>query len=283
MKSKPVLFCCLFLSCLILASCDSATTGNAKTKAAQRAASSETPLDGLLSPPDADVARQMQMIETSVSGASASTDNKTVSRAGQQTVTAVKRPHLKINNEDTEREFLGLISGKNAVFQDITVLRRLIAERTLSIDECDSDLLADFEVRRGNDYYYDRASQSIYKLVRTALQNIINDASLTNEVDNAAVLSRTSGAAPKKELHMELKTTNSVARFVSLMHTKKLADDSLVYLRLLLREKEFDFGQLEEVLLKKFAISRDRRYSYDTDTKVLYEIVVVPQTGDAEK
>lgn len=283
MKSKPVSLSCLFLACILLVSCDSATTGNAKTTAAKSAASRETPLDGLLAPPDASVARQMHMIETGISGNSASETHVRAAETGPKAVEAVKRPHLKINNEDTERDFLGFVSAKNAAFQDITVLKRLIQERTMSINECDADLLAEFEVERGHNYYYDRSTRSIYRLVRTALQDILNDSSLTNDVDNAPVVKRTSGDAPKRELLMELTTTNSIARFAKLTHTKKLANDALVYLRLLLREKEFEFGQLEEILLKKFAISRDRRYSYDTDTKVLYEIVVVPQTGDTNR
>ncbi len=181
----------------------------------------------------------------------------------------VRRTHLRLATKAVEQEFLSLVQARQSTRQELTVLGRLLTEKTREIGQFNATLAGSFGVQATHAYRYDNATRTVYEL---APQN--QSATATNQAATAA-------APAAQRAVKKLETPEAEQQFYQLVGARDLSTQQTQALRLLQQEKLLEAERVERQLAAKFAISRDRQYQYDAASKTLFEFVPVPAGAQA--
>lgn len=175
---------------------------------------------------------------------------------------AVKRLHLTISDKAAEKELLQLIGVKRVLFQERQVLSLLQEEKQRDLGNFDAELKKSFGIMRNRNYRYDPKAMTI-------LEEVKKESADTNAP----------GAATESRVVKKLESESDSRKFASLAAAKQIAQEDLVVLARLAREKEGALARVENSFKEKFSMSRDRNYWYDPTTMRLYEIVKSSSKG----
>lgn len=170
----------------------------------------------------------------------------------------VRRPHLKIADAKKEKELIGVLNARGIIAEDMRVIRRLIARKQQECALQDEKMLKSFDITPGHRYRYDTKNHTVYV-----------------SPENAAP------SGKEEKVHMQLKNTKMQTAFLRMVETRQQLAGQARLLAEIMREKETEFSSLENTLVKKFSMSRDRDYEYSPDTKTLFELVAQPADDDA--
>lgn len=170
----------------------------------------------------------------------------------------ILRPHLKLD-EKSELEFRALISSRYQIQEDLLVLRRIQDEKRQEVARFSEKLKEDFAIDGTANYEYDADNGRILSLT-------LKDGATTN-------------AAPQfdKKEHRKLESKEDRDRFVRLVAAKQLSMEQIESIGLLTQEKMIELQAVQGSINKKFATTGERNYRYDRESKMLYEMVPVPQ------
>lgn len=177
----------------------------------------------------------------------------------------VKRLHLTLTDKDAEKELIQLTAARRVVMQERQVLLMLIDEKKRDLSNFESAFSKTFGIRRDRNYRYDAKTKSIYELEEKS-------GSDTNAP----------GPASEPKLVKKLESESDTRQFASLAAAKQLAQEDLLVLARLVREKEGTSEHLDEALKDKFSMSRDRNYWYDPTSRKLFELVNPSRKGMIE-
>ena len=175
---------------------------------------------------------------------------------------AVKRLHLTISDKAAEKELLQLTGVKRILFQELQVLMMLQDEKRRDLGNYDAELEKSFGIIRGRNYRYDPKAMTI-------LEEVKKDSAATNAP----------GAETESRVLKKLESESDSRKFASLAAAKQIAQEDLVVLARLTREKDTALARVENSFKEKFSMSRDRNYWYDPKTMRLYEIVKSSSKG----
>lgn len=185
-----------------------------------------------------------------------------------QSVPYVKRAHLRFEDSKMETDFLQLVAIRQRTQDDLLVITRLIDEKEKEVDKFESDLEKEFGISPKGNYRYDSQLTTIFELIPKSQSASDRPSTVTDVASWEAQFTRRE--------HKKLDTEASRKRFMELAQAKQLSTDQLRMLDLLKSEKHLEEARLQQELTHKFAISNDRNYQYDADTKNLFELVPVP-------
>jgi len=174
----------------------------------------------------------------------------------------VARPHMRFTNPDDEKQLLTFINARRRAQEDFVVVTRLIEEKNLEIRTFNQQMNELFGIDPELNYQFDADTGAIFQLVLKP--------GLTEEQKRQTSIS----ADQLKEFYdfTTLRTlTNETerTRFMRLAAGKQLASDQIRVLLLLQNEKEIENTTLHEEMVTRYAISMDREYRYDDDSKTL--------------
>lgn len=165
----------------------------------------------------------------------------------------VSRFHLRINKKETEQEFLKLSMGRKSTMQEMAVTERLLKEKEMEASKINETLAKMFSITPNGNYQYDTDTMTIYEVV----------------ADSAGKQS--------KRLHARIPDKAKATQFVNLVSAKGTVVDAIRSIKLLIKEKQMEMTNIENLLAQKFSVSKDRTYRYDPETMSLYELVPVPE------
>jgi hypothetical protein len=174
----------------------------------------------------------------------------------------VKRLHLDLFDKTAEKELLQYIGAKRILFEERRVLTMLLDEKRRDITNLEGELEKTFGMKRDRNYRYDAKSMAIYELSD-------KNPGTTNAPAPA------SGERVVKKLDSE----SDSRKFASLAAAKQVTHEDIIVLNRLAREKMTALARVENSLMEKFSMSRDRNYWYDPKTMRLYELVNASPKG----
>lgn len=175
---------------------------------------------------------------------------------------AVKRLHLNLSDKTAEKELLQYIGAKRILFEERRVLMMLLDEKRRDITTLEGELEKNFGMKRDRNYRYDAKSMAIYELSDKSPGS-------TNAPTQA------SGERVVKKLGAE----SDSKKFASLAAAKQVTHEDIIVLNRLAREKMTALARVENSLMEKFSMSRDRNYWYDPKAMRLYELVNASPKG----
>jgi hypothetical protein len=175
---------------------------------------------------------------------------------------SVKRLHLTISDKAAEKELLQLTGVKRILFQERQVLMMLQEEKRKDLGNYDAELAKSFGIIRDRNYRYDPKAMTIFEEIK-------KDSSATNAP----------GVETESRVVKKLESESDSRKFASLAAAKQIAQEDLVVLARLTREKDTALARVENSFKEKFSMSRDRNYWYDPTTMRLYEIVKSSSKG----
>lgn len=180
------------------------------------------------------------------------------------------RPHMRFTDPEDEKQLLTFINARRRAQEDYAVVTRLIEEKNLEIRTFNQQMKELFGIDPELNYQFDADTGAILQLTMKP--------GLTEEQKRQTSIS----ADQLKDFYdfTTLRTlTNEVerTRFMRLAAGKQLASDQIRVLLLLQNEKEIENNTLHEEMATRYAISMDREYRYDNDSKTLFELVLVPK------
>ncbi len=189
--------------------------------------------------------------------------------AGQSGSRILARPHMRFADPEEEKQLLTFINARRRAQEDYAVVTRLIEEKNLEIKTFSQQMKEMFGVDPDLNYQFDADSGTIFQLVAKP--------DLADEQKKQTSIS----AEQLKEFydfkeHLKLGSEEEKTRFMRLAAGKQLANEQIRMLSLLQNEKEIENSTLHEEMANRYAISMDREYRYDNDSKTLFELVVVP-------
>ena len=194
--------------------------------------------------------------------------SRTLGDAPSEEATFVRRAHLRFEDPQMEKDFLTLVATRDRTREDLKVISRLIAEKENEVARFAKELGDDFHVKPDGSYRFDAESHTLYELVPKK----------PGEAEAMASSDDWEKAYDRRALRRLDEEQRK--RFFELATAKQLSSDQLRALRLLKNEKHIEEARIQQELTRKFAISNDRNYQYDADTKNLFELVPVPLTND---
>lgn len=194
------------------------------------------------------------------------------SAGGSSTSTATRilaRPHLRFADPEQEKQLMTFINARRRAQEDFAVVTRLIEEKRLEIKTFDQQMTELFGVNPDLNYQFDADTGTIFELTLKP--------GLSEEQKKQTSIS----ADQVKDLydfkeHRKLADEQEKTRFLRLAAGKQLANDQIRMLGLIQNEKEIENNTIHEEMANRYAISMDREYRYDNDSKTLFELVVVP-------
>jgi hypothetical protein len=175
---------------------------------------------------------------------------------------AVKRLHLTISDKAAEKELLQLTGVKRILFQERQVLMILQEEKRKDLGNYDAELAKSFGIIRDRNYRYDPKAMTI-------IEELKKNSTATNAPE----------AITESRVVKKLESESDSRKFASLAVAKQIAQEDLVVLARLAREKEAALARVDNSFKEKFSMSRDRNYWYDSTTMRLYEIVKPSSKG----
>ena len=196
---------------------------------------------------------------------------KAIAQPGQQPT--VRRPHYRVDGPEMETTLLQLAESRELRRGEIVVLSRLLVEKQNELRRMDRRLQEVFGVDPSVTYQYDADSRCIYRL---------------DTKEGAEELARAGGVDPEdlitRTIHRELATPDAANAFTRLVSAKKITNNEIRVLQLLLREKNMELKKVETTLAARFSIAPDKHYEYDASAQTLFEIVGVgePVVGVAQ-
>jgi hypothetical protein len=181
----------------------------------------------------------------------------------------VARAHMRFEDPTEERKLLTLIDARRRAQEDFAVVTRLIREKQLELSRFNQQMQEEFAIDPDRNYQYDNDQGIIFELVRKA--------GLSEEQAARTVI----GAEEVNELydlkrHRPLPDEGERNRFLRLASSKQLANEQINMLSLLQSEKQMEVETLHAEMARLYAVSVDREYRYDNDSKTLYELVTLP-------
>ena len=189
--------------------------------------------------------------------------------AVQGATRTVSRAHMRFENPEDEKQLITLISARRRSQEDYVVISRLIEEKNLEIKTFNELMDKEFGVNKDRNYQFEAESNTIYELV-------LKEASAAQQKTQAVTNAEQLKNMYDSKVHRVLKDDVEKNRFVRLAAGKQLAGEQIKMLSLLQNEKEIESESLQEEMARRYAISQDREYRYDSDTKTLFELVTIP-------
>ena len=180
-----------------------------------------------------------------------------------------RRPHVSIQDSETERILVQLAQTRSLREEEIKVLTRLSEEKTNELGRMNERLQQRFGIRPEENYQFDQASRTLFKL--TVKEGIDAETAVAQGAAADEVFDKTS--------HMTLRDEAAETDFVRLVSAKKITASELQVLGLLLKEKRIELSKVHASLEERFAISPEKHYEYDAEAHTLFE--TVPAAGGA--
>jgi len=211
-----------------------------------------------------------------VVGAAPASESRIAPASSASTVPApsesrlVARPHMRFTNPDDEKQLLTFINARRRAQEDFVVVTRLIEEKNLEIRTFNQQMNELFGIDPDLNYQFDADTGAIFQLV---LKPGLTEEQKRQTSINADQLKDFYDFTTLRTLTNEVERT----RFMRLAAGKQLASDQIRVLLLLQNEKEIENTTLHEEMASRYAISMDREYRYDDDSKTLFELVLVPK------
>lgn len=209
-------------------------------------------------PPKAGVTTEARITPGTTAVASTSTASRVLAR-----------PHMRFADPEEEKQLLTFINARRRAQEDYVVVSRLIEEKNLEIQTFNQQMKELFGVDSDLNYQFDADSGTIFQL--TMKPNLTEEQKKQTSIN----------ASQLKDLydfkeHRKLTDEQEKTRFMRLAAGKQLANDQIRMLSLLQNEKQIENDTLHQEMANRYAISMDREYRYDNDSKTLFELVVVP-------
>jgi len=170
------------------------------------------------------------------------------------------RPHLRIKDEQAGKQLVGLFSQKQRSTQDMQVSARMLREKRAELAKFNEELREAFKVEPDKTYRFDPENRTLYQVARRTRAD------------------GTTQAAGER-FHSRFKDETRIARFQRLIKLRQLTREQIASLSLLVKEKQIEIARVDEALSKGYSVSRDRRYRYNPEKRILYEIIPVPKSG----
>ena len=171
----------------------------------------------------------------------------------------VKRLHLKVKDEEAEKELLQLVAAKRVVTSEKTVLLLLLDEKKGNLTTVEGEMGKTFGVRHDRNYTFDAKAGT-----------------LSEEPD------KTAAPLAKAMVIKTLASDAEVREFASLASVKQTLQEDLTVLARIVQEKNVAMGRISESMRTKFSMSRDMNYWYDPKEKSLYEVITPSTKGDVQ-
>lgn len=178
-----------------------------------------------------------------------------------------QRVHIRFASREKADQFLQLLTRKEIAVEDLRVCSRLLEEKNTELQGLNKALADSFFMKPDANYQYDAQAMVIYELIPV---------SAGGSPSNAPQTAASAGTSFTRTVHLRLNDKAAEQRFLQLAAAKRLAFDEIQTLRLLVREKQMETERFDQALKDGYAISKDRRYHYDRDAMVLYEIIPLP-------
>ncbi len=180
------------------------------------------------------------------------------------------RPHMRFTKPEDEKQLLTFINARRRAQEDYAVVTRLIEEKNLEIRTFNLQMKEQFGIDPELNYQFDADTGAILQLT---MKPGLTEEQKRQTTINAEQLKDFYDFTTLRTLTNEVERT----RFMRLAAGKQLASDQIRVLLLLQNEKEIENNTLHEEMATRYAISMDREYRYDNDSKTLFELVLVPK------
>ncbi len=181
----------------------------------------------------------------------------------------VARAHIRLDSDAREQEFLNITAARRRAQEDFLVISRLMQEKQLEIRKFRNELNERFEIDPDGNYEFNEEEGVIYVL--TPRGDDVDISGVTGREDLDEMFER--------KVHRTLEEKDREA-FLRLVASRQLASEQVEVLSLLRNEKEIELTTVQQLMVDKYAISNDREYRYDQDTRTLFELVRVPASFD---
>ncbi|MEM7395422.1 MAG: hypothetical protein AAF492_24075 [Verrucomicrobiota bacterium] len=181
--------------------------------------------------------------------------------AGQAKVPTHK-PHYRVENQTAEKDFLNLSTGRKLRREEIAVLSRLGREKKAERKNLLSQRQPSFGLEPDESVEYVAENKVVYR---------IRKSSETDKTDKP--LGRSKRSTPQKKPVLTFSDDDRHKRFLSLAVSRKLVDEQIRGLDLILREKVLELKQVEKALLNRFAINPEKHYTYNAKERKIYEVI----------
>jgi len=180
----------------------------------------------------------------------------------------VSRAHMRFDDPQEEKQLMTLIAARRRAQEDFVVVSRLIEEKQLEIRTFNEQMQKEFGVSMDKNYQFDAESGTIFELVLKAGADLQKNQQTVNADQLKDIYDF--------NVHRKLTDEKEKTRFLRLAAGKQLAGDQIKMLSLLQNEKEIENQTVHDEMARRYAISLDREYRYDSDTKTLFELVTIP-------
>lgn len=170
-----------------------------------------------------------------------------------------RRAHVQMKDQESVDVLVRLAESRQLREQEIRVLTRLHGEKEGELERMNQRLQDRFGIAPDANYQYDNESKSLYLLT-----------------PRAGVEAGEGGAAEDlfdRRLHRNLSNKDIEIEFVRLVSAKKITVSEIQVLKLLLKEKHLELNKVNGTLGERFAISPDKHYEFDADSRTLFEVV----------
>ncbi len=181
----------------------------------------------------------------------------------------VARAHMRFENPNDEKQLMSFIAARRRAQEDFVVVSRLIEEKQLEISTFNEQMQKEFGVDKDKNYQFEAETGTIFELI---LKASAAEQQKTQQVVNADQLK----SMYDFNVHRKLSDEKDRTRFLRLAAGKQLAGDQIKMLTLIQNEKEIENQSIHEEMARRYAISLDREYRYDNDSKTLFELVTIP-------
>jgi len=174
-------------------------------------------------------------------------------------------PVVRRFTKDAEaRAFVQMVNGRDEVKLDWAVLTRLVGEKVKEQAVLNSGLQKEFNVDPNLTYQYDAKEKTIYLL------------SYVEQAGPQGVEKKNGTAAdklgPERKQHRVLKEAKDEQRFLHLLRSRKVVQDEIAAMQMLLKEKQEQYARYASALRKGYGVEDGRKYRYDPARKTVYEL-----------
>ena len=162
-----------------------------------------------------------------------------------------RRLHIRFESDQTFNHFLTQWKSRGRLHEELVVLTRVADEMGQKLGSAYDQLRDEFGIQPDRQYRYDSSQGTIFEIAAGQ--------------DEAA-----------QRVHRRLSTEEQRRKFAELIASRDNGRVQVQVLNLTIRDKRMDQEQLQERLLRDFAMSRDRDYELNEVERVLYECIGAP-------
>lgn len=162
-----------------------------------------------------------------------------------------RRLHIRFDSAEAFDHFMAAWKARQRIQEDAVVLLRILDEIGRRLESANARLQDELGIQQDRQYRYDAAQSTIFELS-------------PDRPD----------AAPR--VHRRLATDDQRRQFAELIAVRDNSRVQVQVLNLTLRDKRAALDQLQEGMLREYAMSRDRDYQVNENEKTLYEFIRAP-------